>query len=49
MSHAIEAPQTNRKNPPNKPRSLSLAEIITQGIFRYFTGHKNWKQFYPNE
>ena len=29
-----------------RKKKLSLAEIVTLGIFRFFTGHSNWKNFY---
>jgi len=32
--------------PPTKKRSLVAAELATLAIFRFFTGHRNWKDFY---
>lgn len=41
---SLERPRKN--HPPTKKHSLSLAELITLAIFRFFTGHNNWKDFY---
>lgn len=32
--------------PPPKKHNLSLAELVSLAIFRFFTGHHNWKAFY---
>jgi transposase len=32
--------------PPLKKHNLSIAELATLAIFRFFTGHRNWKDFY---
>lgn len=32
--------------PPTKKHNLSIAELSTLAIFRFFTGHRNWKDFY---
>lgn len=32
--------------PPIKKHNLSIAELVTLAIFRFFTGHRNWKDFY---
>ncbi len=32
--------------PPLKKHNLSLAELASLAIFRFFTGHRNWKDFY---
>lgn len=44
LRFAIEPPNQNR--PPVKSYSLSVAELVSLAIFRYFTGHTNWKDFY---
>ncbi|MCG2694890.1 IS982 family transposase [Candidatus Parcubacteria bacterium] len=36
----------DRNHPPIKKGKLSVAEITTLAIFRNFTGHKNWADFY---
>lgn len=41
---ALERP--GRNHPPIKKHNLSLAELISLAIFRFFTGHRNWKDFY---
>ena len=35
----------NQHRPPTKSYSLSVSELTTLAIFRYFTGHTNWKDF----
>lgn len=32
--------------PPTKKHHLSIAELATLAVFRFFTGHRNWKDFY---
>lgn len=32
--------------PPTKKHNLSIPELVTLAIFRFFTGHRNWKDFY---
>lgn len=44
IKHAIERP--NNKKPPKKKRKLSLAEILTLWIFRFFKKSPSWKDFY---
>lgn len=34
--------------PPTPKRNLTLAELVTLAIFRFFTGHRNWKDFYQH-
>ena len=46
IKHSIEPRIYGYKKAPKKPRQLCLAEIVTLGIFRHITGHKNWKQYY---
>lgn len=36
----------NHNAPPTKKHNLSIAEIVTLCIFRFFTGIRNWKDFY---
>jgi len=43
---ALERPR--RDYPPTKTYNLSVAELATLAIFRFFTGHKNWKDFYKH-
>ncbi|MBU3924326.1 IS982 family transposase [Patescibacteria group bacterium] len=38
--------QPNQNQPPIKKHNLSLAELTSLAIFRFFTGHGNWKDFY---
>jgi hypothetical protein len=44
IEFALQRP--NKNLPPLKKHNLSLAELITLFIFRFFTGHQNWKQYY---
>jgi transposase len=44
IRYALERPGKNK--PPIKKHNLSLAELISLAIFRFFTGHRNWKDFY---
>lgn len=44
IAYALERPGKN--NPPIKKHKCSLAELISLAIFRFFTGHDNWKRFY---
>jgi len=38
----------NQNQPPIKKHNLSLAELTSLAIFRFFTGHRNWKDFYQH-
>lgn len=38
----------NHNQPPLKKHNLSLAELASLAIFRFFTGHRNWKDFYAH-
>ncbi len=38
--------RSGQDHSPTKKHNLSLAELITLAIFRFFTGHNNWKDFY---
>lgn len=44
IKYALARP--NQDTPPTKKHNLSIAEICTLAIFRFFTGHRNWKDFY---
>ncbi len=46
LHFAIERPKQNK--PPTKKCNLSTSELITLAVFRFFTGHKNWKDFYTH-
>lgn len=46
INHAIEPPKRN--HPPIKKYNLTIAELVSLAIFRFFTGHKNWKDFYKH-
>ncbi len=46
ISLAIERPGKN--HPPIKTYNLSIAELVSLAIFRFFTGHRNWKDFYKH-
>lgn len=44
---AIEkAPKIGNRRPPQKQRNLRVSEFITLGIFRFYVGMSNWKDFY---
>jgi len=44
MRYALQRP--DRNIPPVKKHNLSIAELATLAMFRFFTGHTNWKDFY---
>lgn len=44
IKYALQKPTQNI--PPTKKHNLSLAELISLAIFRFFTGITNWKKFY---
>ena len=44
IKFALDRPSQGR--PPIKKHTLSLAYLITLALFRFFTGHRNWKDFY---
>ncbi len=44
IKYALDMPGKNC--PPIKKHNLSLAELAGLAIFRFFTGHRNWKDFY---
>ena len=44
VMYALKRP--DHDNPPTPKHNLSLAELASLAIFRFFTGHRNWKDFY---
>lgn len=44
LRYALKRPDSD--TPPIKKHNLSIAELVTLAIFRFFTGHGNWKDFY---
>lgn len=46
IRHAIKRPDS--VTPPVKKHNLSIAELVSLAIFRFFTGHKTWKDFYQH-
>jgi len=46
IEYALTRP--NQNQPPIKKHNLGLAELTSLAIFRFFTGHKNWKDFYQH-
>lgn len=44
IRYAITTP--DQHTPPIKKHNLSLAELVSLALFRFFTGVRNWKQFY---
>lgn len=46
IKYALTRP--NQNQPPLKKHNLSLAELASLAIFRFFTGHRNWKDFYQH-
>lgn len=46
IKYALTRP--NQNQPPTKKHNLSLAELASLAIFRFFTGHRNWKDFYQH-
>lgn len=46
IKYALARPGKNC--PPIKKHNLSLAELTSLAIFRFFTGHGNWKDFYQH-
>lgn len=46
IKYALARPGKNY--PPIKKHNLGLAELASLAIFRFFTGHKNWKDFYQH-
>lgn len=46
MDVVLEKPKISNRRPPQKQGNLSLAEIVSLGIFRFYVGSTNWKDFY---
>lgn len=46
IRYALEKPNQNK--PPIKKHNLSIAELVSLAIWRFFTGHRNWKDFYQH-
>jgi hypothetical protein len=46
IKYALTRP--NQNQPPIKKHNLSLAELTSLAIFRFFTGHRNWKDFFQH-
>ena len=44
IQFALKRPDSH--TPPTKKHNLSIAELVTLAIFRFFTGYKSWKEFY---
>jgi len=44
IKYALQRP--DRNNPPVKKFNLGLAELTSLALFKFFTGHRNWKTFY---
>jgi hypothetical protein len=41
---SLEKPSKGR--PPTKKGKLTVAEVVSLAVFRFFTGHRSWKEFY---
>lgn len=41
---SLEKPSKGK--PPIKKGNLSVAEMVSLAVFRFFTGHRSWKEFY---
>ena len=48
IGFALEKVEVTQNKPPTKKPSLSLAEVVTLSIFRFYTGHRTWKDFYKH-
>ena len=44
IRYALASP--SQKRPPIKKHNVSIAELMALAIWRFFTGHRNWKDFY---
>lgn len=44
IHYALKRP--DQHTPPTKKHNLSIAELATLAIFRFFTGQRDWKSFY---
>lgn len=46
LQFALSKPHNNM--PPRKKHNLSISELVTLGIFRYFTNITNWKAYHKH-
>ena len=46
IAYALRRP--DRNTPPTPTHNLSLSELCSLALFRFFTGHRNWKDFYQH-
>lgn len=46
IMYALKRPDQHM--PPIPKHNLTLAELVSLAIFRFFTGHRNWKDFYQH-
>ena len=46
IKFALRRPGQN--TPPTPKHNLTLAELVSLAIFRFLTGHRNWKDFYQH-
>ena len=46
IKFALRRPDQN--TPPTPKHNLTLAELVSLAIFRFLTGHRNWKDFYQH-
>jgi len=44
VKYALTKPDQN--TPPQKTHNLTLAELVTLAMFRFFIGFRNWKDYY---
>jgi transposase len=44
IQYALQRPERTR--PPTPKRNVGVAELVSLALFRFFTGHHNWKDFY---
>lgn len=44
IKYALTKPDQN--TPPQKTHNLTLAELVTLAMFRFFIGFRNWKDYY---
>ena len=46
IAYALRRP--DKRTPPTPKHNLTLAELCALALFRFFTGHRNWKDFYQH-
>lgn len=46
IAYALKRP--DRHTPPTPKHKLTVAELVSLAIFRFFTGHRAWKDFYQH-